>query len=158
MPHRVTAERVAGEQNDVDGEDDGAKSDAELFATTVVEPERLPHVVREEKQKQHRNVHEVAVDVLQNQWKRSLADVALSRLTHGAVRRIRPKRLVVGAAIVVAGESKQAGKRQNDQRRRERKQRRPPSWLRAKPGRLRVAVNLRRIKWRQVWSVRVMSV
>ena len=49
VAQRVAAERVAAEQHDVDREHERADADAEvLHARGVVEPQRLPHVVREE--------------------------------------------------------------------------------------------------------------
>src|SRR5206468_3824660 len=107
-------------------------SDPELHsARAVVEPERAPDVVRENEQEDHRDIEKVAVHVLEDQRKIPLAQIALSRLTHGAVERIGPERLVVRAAIVVARESEQSRKRQDDQRGRERQESWPPARLRA---------------------------
>src|SRR4029079_12825814 len=118
MAHRVAAERVAGEQRRVEREDERPDADAELCSPcTVAEPQRLPDVVRQEEQEQHRDVQEVAVDILEDQREIALAEVAVPRLTDGAVRWIGPERLVVRAPIVIAGESKQTGERQDDQRR-----------------------------------------
>src|SRR5262245_48684097 len=64
----VTAEGVAAEQNDVHEEDERADPDAEGDATGgVLEPERLPDVVRQDRQEEEAEVQEVAVDVLENQ-------------------------------------------------------------------------------------------
>ena len=60
--------------------------------------------------KMTREVQEVAVDVLEDQRERALAAVALARLADGAGRRIGPERLVVGAAVVIAGEAEAAGR------------------------------------------------
>ena len=130
VTQRVAAERVAGEQRHVEREHQRADADAELHAARAVgEPERLPHVARQEEQEQHRDVQEVAVDVLQDEREGPLAQIALPRLADGAVRRIGPERLVVRAAVVVAGDPEQPGKRQDDQRRRERQ--RTPATTRA---------------------------
>ena len=107
VAQRVAAERVAAEQHDVDREHERADADAELLSR----PSRrrtssaFHDVVREDEEEEQRDVQEVAVDVLEDERKRSLAAVALARLADGAVRRIGPERLVVRAAIVVAGEA-----------------------------------------------------
>ena len=44
------------------------------------------------------------MDVLEDERKGGLAAVRLARLADGAGRRIGPERLVIGAAVVVAGE------------------------------------------------------
>ena len=72
------------------------------------EPHRLPHVVGEHEEEDDREIEEVAVDVLDDERERVLAEIALARLADGARRRIRPERLVVGAAIVVTGEPEAA--------------------------------------------------
>ena len=79
MAERVAAERVAAEQHDVDGEHERADADAERFLPVAgsVEPHRLPHVLREHEQEQQREVQEVAMDVLQDQRERVLAEVRL---------------------------------------------------------------------------------
>ena len=56
-----------------------------------------------------RQIQEVAMDVLQDERERVLAPVARSRFTDRARRRIGPERLVVRAAVVVAGEAEAGG-------------------------------------------------
>src|SRR5690348_1102009 len=88
VPEGMTAERVAAEKNHVERQHQRADAHAELHATrAVVPPECLPHVMREKDQEQQRDVHEVAMDVLENQRERPLAEIRLARLTDGAVRR-----------------------------------------------------------------------
>ena len=67
------------------------------------------------------------MDVLQDQRERLLTAIALARLADRAGRRVRPERLVVGAAVVVAGEAEAAGRPQNQQRRGKRERARPPA-------------------------------
>ena len=75
VAQRVAAERVAAEQDDVDGEDERAEADAEVACPSRVgEPERLPRVVREDDEEDQREVQEVAVDVLQDERERALAE------------------------------------------------------------------------------------
>ena len=101
------------ERADADAERDRARR-------RVGEPERLPDVVREHDQEAEREEQQVAMDVLQDQRERVLAPVALARLADRAGWRIGPERLVVGAAVVIAGESEERRDRQDEQSRRER--------------------------------------
>ena len=68
------------------------------------EPHRLPGVERENDDEDEREVQGVAVDVLDDEREPALAEILLARLTDRAARRVGPERLVVGAAVVVAGE------------------------------------------------------
>ena len=118
----MAAERVSAEEHDVRCEKDRADADAELGRSRrrIREPHRLPRIVREEHDKDQREVQEVAVDVLDDERKRALSAISFSRLADSAARRIGPERLVVCAAIVVAGESESCRERQDDQCGRER--------------------------------------
>ena len=98
------------------------------------------------------------MDVLEDQRERLLTPVLTSRLAHGAGGRVAPERLVVRAAVVVAGEAEETGKRQDQQRRRERHPRRNPGRLRAEPRVRRIAPDFRRVERRQVGPVGVMRV
>ncbi len=127
-------------------------ADAELLAAVRGgEPQRQPHVVGQHEEEQDGDIGEVAVDVLQHQREPALAAVArAARLAHRARDRIRPERLVVGAAVVVAGEAEEPGERQDEERRRERQQRRPPGRLGPEPGVLAFAEDHRRVERRQI--------
>ena len=105
-----------------------------------------------DRQKQH-----VAMEVLQDERKRVLAPVALARLPDRARRRVHPERLVVGAAVVVAGKPEEAGNRQNQQRRRKWQPAGPARRLRAEPAMRRVAEDFRRVERREIRAVRVVS-
>src|SRR5687768_15954664 len=117
VSQRMTPQRVAAEQKDVEGEHEGADADAELPSASrrIDEPERLVHVVQEDAEKNQRDVEEIPVDVLKHEGERLLAPVGLPRLPDAARGRVRPKGLVVGAAVVVAGKSKEGGKREDAQ-------------------------------------------
>src|SRR5439155_15949824 len=95
------------------------------------------------------------MDVLQDQRKRLLAPIALARLADGAGRGIRPERLIVRAAVVVARQPKAAGENQDEKGRRVAQHRGPPAWLGAEPGVRRVAEELGRIEGREVGRVGV---
>jgi hypothetical protein len=58
--------------------------------------------------------------VLEDERKRILAAVRVSRLSHGTVGRIGPERLVVRAPVVVAGEPEAGRRPEDEERRRER--------------------------------------
>src|SRR5262245_18861718 len=52
VPEGMAAERVTAQEDDVEGEHERAEPDAELLAPgAIVEPQRLPHVVAQEEQK-----------------------------------------------------------------------------------------------------------
>src|SRR6266404_6109306 len=114
----MTTECVAAEENHVGGEDECAESDSKVLRAGVWigEPEGLPHVVREEDEKDQREGEEIAVNVLDHERKRALAAISFARLADSAVRRVRPERFVVGSAIVIARDSEAGGKWQDDQR------------------------------------------
>src|SRR5918999_1385576 len=92
------------------------------------------------------------MNVLHGQREPLLPAVFLARLTDGAGGGIRPEALVVGAAIVVAGEAEERREGKDHQRRREREPARPPGWSRAEPRVWRVAEELRRVERRKVRS------
>src|SRR6185437_1687334 len=69
-----------------------------------------------------------------------------------------PHRLVVRPAIVVARDSKEPGKGEDDQRRREGKQGRPPTWFWSEPRVRRAAEQFRGVEGRQVRAERVVRV
>ena len=72
------------------------------------------------------------------------------RLADGAVGRVLPERLVVGAAVVVAGEPEAARRPEDEERRRERDRARPPAGLRPEPGVRAVPVEERRVEGAEV--------
>ena len=130
----MASERVAAQEDEIHGEHDRAEADAEGPPSGAVgEPHRLPHVVRQHDQEEEREIQEIAVDVLENQRERVLAEVFLPRLADAAGRRVRPERLVVGAAVVVAGETEAARRPENQERCRKRQRGRPPARLRPEP-------------------------
>src|SRR5438309_2663615 len=132
MPKGVTTEGIASQQNNVHKQHDRAEGDTKILATGVAveEEKRLVGVVRENDQENEGRVQEVAVDVLNNEWQETLAAVAVTGLSDGTVRRIRPEALVIRPPVVVTGESKACGKWQNQQRGRERQKSRNPPWPR----------------------------
>ena len=107
-----------------------------------------------------RDVQEIAVDVLDDEREPALAEVLLARLADGASGRIRPERLVVGAAVVVAGEPEPDRSPENQRRGREVQERRPPRRLRrsAEPRVRRRAEQQRRVHRRQVRPALVVRV
>src|ERR1700735_1862095 len=122
MPQGVASKGIASEKNYVYRENEGAHADVEA----VLPPHRVPGIFRQEKDENHRDIHEVTMDILNNQRERSFAEILLARLAHGAVWRVHPPRFVVSAPIVVAGNSKAAGSPQDQKRCRERQKCREP--------------------------------
>ncbi len=114
MAQRMTAERVAAQQDYVQREHDCSDADAEMIRTRCVrKPHRFPRIVRENENEQQREVKEVAVNVLHDERKRIFTEISLSRLTHRTGGRVRPKRFVISAAVVITGEPETGGRPQN---------------------------------------------
>src|SRR6185312_7404986 len=95
--------------------------------------------------------------VLNHERETALTDVTRARLAHRAGRRVGPERFVVGAAIVVAGEAKDAGEGKDQQRWREYHPARPPPWHRTEPAMRGVSEQLGRIERRKVWPKSVIT-
>jgi len=112
MAQGMTAQGVTAEQGDIREQDESAYADAKV----AVEPAGLPDVVREKQQEDEREIQKIAVDVLEDQRKRSFAPIGFARLAHGAGRWVGPKCFVVGAAIVVAGDAETAGRPEDEHR------------------------------------------
>jgi len=112
MPERVTTKSITRKQDEIDCQHDGADANSK----PVRKPQRFPDIVRQNQQKEEREVEKVAMNVLHDQWERTLAPIAFSRLAHCACWRIRPKCLVIGAAIIIAGQPKSTRRPKNQQR------------------------------------------
>src|SRR5262249_51038921 len=116
----------------------------------ILETKALDGVPPQDHDEQERQVQEIAMAVLQDQWKSTLAPVAFARLADGAVGRVGPERLVVSAPVVVAGEA-EAGRRPQDQEgRREDQPAGPPGGPLAENVVRRSPEEFRRIKGREV--------
>ena len=102
------------------------------------------------KMNKRRHIKKVAVDVLEDERKISFAQITFARLADGAVDRVGPKRLVICAAIIIAGETKSAGRPQDQKRRRKHQPRRPPVRSRPQNRVRRAAENFRREKRREI--------
>ena len=152
----MAAERVAADQHDVDQQHQRADADAELRVARrrVVEAEALHDVDRQKDDEQQREVERVAVQVLDEQRPLGLAAVFVARLADGAGGRVGPERLVVGAAVVVAGHPEREREDQDQHRRRVADERdRPGPPPRAEDRVRRIAEQLRRIQRREVVAV-----
>src|SRR6185312_13353309 len=93
MAQRVTAECVAAKQDHVECENQRTDSDAEMGCASrwIWKPHRDVRVVRKNGDEHERDVHEVAMHVLQNQREPPLAPIARARFANRAVGRIRPE-------------------------------------------------------------------
>src|SRR6516225_3961193 len=156
MPHRMATECVTSKQSHVDRQNDRSDTDSEMRRSCCIcEPERLPYVVGEEAQENNCQIEKIPMNVLNDQRKRTLTAIYTSRLSDSASRRISPQRLVVAAAIVVAGHTEPTGRPQNQKRWGKRQKRRPPGWNRSKPAMRRVAKQFRRIEGRNIRTKRI---
>src|SRR5581483_10008379 len=154
MAECVAAEYIAAEQNYVNSEHQTADANAEA----VREPVRFPGIPDQKAPNDVREPKEVTVQILHNQRKRALAQISFARLADRAGRRIGPECLVVRAAIVIAGQAKEAGNPKNKQRGRERQETGIPRGLGAEPGVRRIAEDFGRIKRRDIGPVSVIAV
>src|SRR6516164_3420396 len=151
MTQRVTAERVAAQQDDVKCEHDRSNADTEVSSTGLIrEPHRSPGVVSENENEQQREVKKVAVDILHDERKGIFAQISLPSLGNGASGWVCPECFVVSAPVVVTGEPKAPRSPQYQKGRREQQPRWPPDRLRSKDRVRRTAEYLRRIKRRNV--------
>src|SRR5260221_1989954 len=109
---RVAGERVEREEADIQEHDYCAEADAEFAA----EEEGFYGVVPEEAEKNNREIKKVAMNVLQDKWKRSFATIVFANggFANGAGRRIEKKGAVVGFAVVVAGGAKAERRAENE--------------------------------------------
>ena len=157
MTHGMAAEQIAAEKHDVGRKKKRADADAERCRSRrrIDPPQALPHIHRQDEQHGDREKHHVAMDVLQDERKRILAPVARARLAHRAGRRVGPERFVIGAAIVVARDSKKRRDRQDQQCRRKWHPRRPRRRFGSEPAMRRRSENFRGVKRREIWSERV---
>src|SRR4051812_35145819 len=119
VTERMAAERIEAQERHVQRENDRSDPDPELLLSGgVLEPHPLVRVVREDEEVADRRVHEVAMQVLQDEREGPLAGVRLVRLADGARGRREPVGFVVSAAVVVTGESKTGGRDEDQERRR----------------------------------------
>src|SRR5207244_4464272 len=132
MAKRVTGECVSGEQRGIRSQNQRAHRNAELSSR----PQRAPHVVPEKKQNDQCEVQQIAMQVLQDQWKCSLAAILASRsFSDSAAWRMECERTVVRLAVVVTGQTKSSGRPENEHRRGEPlRQRRPVTEVRREEG------------------------
>src|SRR5207249_7105619 len=86
VAHRVAAQGVPAEEDDVGRQHQCPHADAERGPAGgwVGKPERLVHVMEQDGQKYQRDVEEIPVDVLHDEWERRLATILLPGLAYGA--------------------------------------------------------------------------
>src|SRR6476620_2158226 len=93
----MTANSITAEQHEVDCQHDCADADPK----PIWKPERLPNIVGKNHKEQDREVKKVAMNVLHDERKRTLAPITFPRFADCARGRISPERFIVGAAIVI---------------------------------------------------------
>src|SRR5262249_19527654 len=109
---RVTTEGVATKQHQIRQQNERANT----HSKPAIKPERVPHVARQNDQKDQGKIKKIAVDILQDQRKGALAQVLLPWLAHCTGRGVGPECLVVRAAIIVTGHAKPARRPKNEYR------------------------------------------
>src|SRR5262245_20984740 len=99
----MAAERVAAEEQNVQGQHKRSHAHAErLPSRSVRKPQRAPNIMGQDAEERQRKIKKVAVNILDNEWKRIFSKVSVSWFTNRTRRWVGPKRFVVCAAIVVA--------------------------------------------------------
>src|ERR1700721_4623760 len=105
MSKSVAAEYIATQKHYVYNQDEAADTNPEA----VGEMKGHDCVINQEGPHQVREAQEIAMKILQDQGKASLTEIRLARLADRTGWGISPDRLEIRAAIVVTGESKEAG-------------------------------------------------
>src|SRR6185436_8584303 len=105
----MATEGIAPKQNNVCDKDQGTHTYPKVSMSIAAwKPHCLDRVVCEDDQKNQCKVKEIAMNVLQYQGKFSFSAIVMTRFADSTRGRIGPKRFVIGAAIVIARESKSA--------------------------------------------------
>src|SRR5580700_9725649 len=101
MAERMAAKGVTAQQHYVEGEHYRTDPKTEMpGARCVSEPKPAPSVMRQNQNKDDRDVEKVPMDILQDQRKRGFPWVPKPRFTDRTSRRIGPERLVIRASII----------------------------------------------------------
>src|SRR6267154_5102859 len=112
MTQRMAGKGVERKKRDIDRQDQRANADSEM----AVEEKGVNGVVPKKKDEQHREIKEVAMDVLQNEWEGSLAAIiAACRFTDGASWRVEEEGAIKRFAIVIASRAKTERAGENQQ-------------------------------------------
>src|SRR5215510_2850935 len=153
MSHRMAAQRVPSQHNDIHREHKRADSHAERdrAGRGIREPERFPNIGCQYEKKNYGKIKKVTMDILNDQGEGILTTIMLPRLCNRASRRIQPERLVICSAVVIARQPKTTRTPKYQECRRERQPQRKPARLRPEPGVRRIAEDFRRVKRRKIW-------
>src|SRR5438477_1690178 len=114
MPPGMTGEKIQRQQDDVEQQNQGPESNP----NSVGKEKSFDRVMPKEDEEDNRQVHEIAMDILQDEGKPRLAGVVALSLRHGATWRIEKERTVIRFAVVVAGRAEPKRSAENEQRRR----------------------------------------
>src|ERR1700677_2354426 len=129
----MTAERVPGEQDHIDDENERADRDTKVGdAVVVFKPEAVKRVAAEDEDEDKREIEEITMGVLQDERQILLAEVTLARFADRTGDRIQPERLIISAAVIITGEAESGGNPHDQNRGREILPARPPRRQEAK--------------------------
>src|SRR5258708_39110872 len=118
----MAGQRVSRQQDYVEQQDESADS----YSNSSVKNESAERVAPKKEQKDKPHIQKVAMEILQNKRKRSLAPVAmLPALADSTGGRIEEESPVIRLPVVVASDPESHGPNQNKKRRRER----PPAMM-----------------------------
>src|SRR5689334_3690080 len=107
VAQRMASEGEAAQQRGIGGQHQAADSNMEA----VRKEKALDGVMPEKDQEEHREIHEVPVQVLEDEREFRLSTIILvAPLVYGASRRIEKEGPIVGLSIVIAREAKASGR------------------------------------------------
>lgn len=167
VAHGVAAEGKSRQANHVDYHDEGTQADAELAAGKIAvpvgrPPEGLQSVPRQQDQENQGDVHEITVQVLQDERQAIFTPVRFSGFADRTGRGIGPEGPVIRLAVVITGEAEKSWKGENQKAGGEGKPARQPGGtdVAFDPSMMALAigvVNQRREKWGKVGGNRLVA-
>ena len=100
----------------------------------VGKPERKPRIITKNENENDRQVEEVTMNILEDQREVAFPKIRLPRLAHRAIHRVHPERLIISAAIIIAGKAESGGNPHDQEGRGKREPNRPGRWRLAEHG------------------------
>src|SRR5947207_9334384 len=98
MSPRMAREKIQRQQDDVEQQNQRPESNP----NSVGKEKSFDRVMPKEDEEDNCQIHEITMDILQDERKPCLATIIALTLRHGATRRIEKERPVIRFAVVVA--------------------------------------------------------
>ena len=123
MPQRMARKRIHCQQRRIKRQHQCANADSKTRPIPVRPPAGVPHVNRQQHQKQQREVQKIPVQVLKQQQTRftfvgqaAFETAETVGFSHGTANRIHKEGAVIRLAVIVAGDAEPARSPQNQKR------------------------------------------